>query len=343
MLLHDVSNDRNNNLNIIRFIAAIMVIYAHSFALSSKTRDPLSEVANGQTSFGGLAVCVFFFFSGFLITRSVSKSHSLFEFMKNRIIRIFPPLIVVVSLSAFVLGGLVSEFDIHEYYMNKQTYLYLTNAIFILRHNLPGVFEYNVYGKVVNGSLWTIPVEFICYIICYCMFRLGILKEKRMIYTIPFLGFFYCVLDIVLKEYPLIKSVLVPCTMFYMGMMYYTYCNRICIYFQGVLLCIVGLLISAFGGVWRFGVVLFLPYILIYLSFGTKKKMGGFGKKYEISYGMYLSAFPIQQTIVMMNGGRMNHNLNFLFSVPFVMLSGFLINLLIEKPLQKFAMNVRNG
>lgn len=336
MLLSDVSNDRNNNLNIIRFIAAIMVIYSHSFALSLKIRDPLSKLTNGQTSFGRLAVCIFFFFSGFLVSRSVAKKRNVYCFIKSRSVRIFPPLFTVVSFSAFILGGIISELDILEYFTNRQTYLYLANAVFILRHNLPGVFENNIYGKTVNGALWTIPVEFVCYIVCCFMYKFGLLKEKRMKFMALFLGVIYLFLDILLKSYPFAHSALLPCAIFYMGMLYYTYCNSIPIYYKWVLACLLGLVVSIGLGIWRIGALLFLPYVLVYLAFETKIKISEFGKKHEISYGIYLSAFPIQQTIIMLNQGSMNPIINFLLSVPIAIFSGYIINIFIEKPLKRF-------
>lgn len=336
MQLYEVSNDRNNNLNIIRFIAAIMVIYAHAYALSIAEKDPLSNVVRGQISFGSLAVSIFFFFSGFLICCSVMKNRSLYKFFKGRIIRIFPPLIAVVFFCVFILGSFVTELTISDYLTNKQTYLYLTNIIFILRHNLPGVFESNIYGRVVNGSLWTLPVEFFCYVVCIVMYKMGILEEKKMKYTLPFWGLLFIASYVSFKEYPLFQSVLVPCSMFYMGMLYCIYRQYIHLFLSVAILCVIGIILSALIGIMRISNLLFLPYLLSYLAFGTKLKMSNFGKKYEISYGVYLCAFPIQQLIVMLNGGSMSPLLNFCWTVPFAIVFGFLLNISIERPLRKF-------
>ena len=80
---------------------------------------------------------------------------------------------------------------------------------------------------------------------------------------------------------------------------------------------------------------MFLPYILIYVAFGTKKKLSYFGRKYEISYGMYLCAWPIQQTIVMLFGGKMNPIVNFLISIPMIITAGLLLQILENRYMAK--------
>lgn len=334
MCLDELSKDRNNNLNIIRFIASVMVIVAHSYALAAKERDLLKMVSSGQADFGSLAVDMFFFYSGFLICRSVKNSQGICGFIRRRAARIFPPLFFVVCVCVFVLGSFVTELDIGSYFTNCQTYLYLTNAIFILRHDLPGVFGDNIYDSAVNGSLWTLPVEFLCYIACYCAYAMGILDKKRMKYTVPAVVAGYLILDSVLQRMPLLRSALAPCMMFYVGMLCFVYRRHINPSLKGgVLLSIACLILSTYFGILQWGMLIFLPYLLLYVAFGTKKKFGDFGKKHEISYGIYLCAFPIQQTIIMLYGGSMSPAVNIMLSVPLAVISGLAINVLIERPL----------
>ena len=102
-----VCEGRNNNFDFIRFIAASMVIYSHAFPLSrGNDGELLKDITNGQWSFGSLAVAVFFVISGFLISQSYDRKNQPLNFIKARILRIFPGLIVVILLSALVLGPL---------------------------------------------------------------------------------------------------------------------------------------------------------------------------------------------------------------------------------------------
>lgn len=330
MVLEDISKDRNNNLNLIRFIAAIMVVFCHAYPLSANVLDPLGRLTNGRIHFGALAVYTFFFFGGFWINRSIHRSKSLYAFFKARCMRVFPSLIITVFFCTFCLGSITTELSLQEYFTNTQTYEYLLNSIFILRHNLPGVFELNIYVSTVNGSLWTLPVEFLCYIGCYLVWCLGFSEEKTMKYTMPIFVMGYILLCIALRQNSLLLSVLGPCTMFYFGMLCDVYRKRIFIKTPYVLGCIIGIILSIRLGNLQYGLFLFWPYILLWLAFGTRKKWNSFGKKHEISYAMYLCAFPIQQFVVMLFGGSMNPIINFLICLPCILGVGWLLTILID-------------
>lgn len=328
MLLEEASRDRNNNLNFIRFIAAVMVVICHA--------EPLSRGGQGAWGYlGSLAVSIFFFYSGFLLNRSVHKDCGAYEFFKARCIRIFPPLIVVVFVSVFVLGVCLTKLSVTEYFVNGQTYEYLLNAILVLKHNLPGVFEQNIYNATVNGSLWTLPVECLCYIVCWFMWCTGLSKDKVMKFTIPAFAVGYILMHSILSNIPLLISTLRPCGMFYCGILFDTYRRQIHLKLPYVMLGVGGLVLSGYMGVAEYGSILFLPYLLSYLAFGTRRKLNAFGEKHEISYGMYLCAWPVQQTVVMLHGGSMDPVLNLGISIPFILAAGYTINVLIEKPVMK--------
>lgn len=336
MYLSEVSNDRNNNLNLIRFIAAVMVILNHSYPLSGGPEcvDSLYYLTRGQTTFGNLAVCIFFFFSGFLINKTAHKGKSGYSFFRARCLRIFPCLVVIVTLCAFVLGPSVTTYGLKEYWSSSKTYQYLLNIVFIPRHSLPGVFETNIYGSAVNGALWTLGVEFLCYIVCYVLWKMGLSEENRMKYLIfPFLAIYFVLYYIALAESLSLQAALRACGVFYCGMVYYTYREFIQINRLAVFLCGVGLLLSAAIHLYDIGLLFCIPYILTYLAFGTRIKWGGFGEKAEISYGIYLCAFPIQQTITMLFGGSMIPLLNFFMTLPLALIGGLLLNVFVEKPL----------
>ena len=130
MFLEEVSRDRNNNLNFLRLIAAVLVIICHAYPLSlgEDAIDILGRMTDGQIHLGGVAVCIFFFFSGFFLNRSVNKGYGACQFFKARCIRIFPALIVVVFFCAFILGSCISYYSPAEYFSNSQTYEYLLNS-----------------------------------------------------------------------------------------------------------------------------------------------------------------------------------------------------------------------
>ena len=70
--LSDVATSRVNNLNFMRFIAALMVIVSHCYSvvLGGDAGSYLLKVTGDRLSPGGVSVGVFFLFGGFLIARS---------------------------------------------------------------------------------------------------------------------------------------------------------------------------------------------------------------------------------------------------------------------------------
>lgn len=162
---------KSNNLQLLKFLAAVFVVASHSFALAagSSENEWFMKLTDGAISLGGAAVSVFFCTGGYFIAKSMNRVQNGVTYFKIRILRIFPCLMVVVFLSAFLLGPLVTEYSLSEYFKDTQVYHYLLNGVLLLQHNLPGVFRDNPYLPTVNGVLWTLPIEFLCYIACFVM------------------------------------------------------------------------------------------------------------------------------------------------------------------------------
>jgi len=83
----DIFKDANsNNFDLVRLIAAVMVIYGHSFAISPKVghSDLIVRATAGIAQSGSVAVAVFFFLSGALVTRSMVESSTPWSFAKKK-------------------------------------------------------------------------------------------------------------------------------------------------------------------------------------------------------------------------------------------------------------------
>jgi peptidoglycan/LPS O-acetylase OafA/YrhL len=160
--------ERKNNFDFIRFLAATLVIFSHSYPITTGNNgsEPFGILSNGQMTFGELAVSVFFVISGFLITQSFDRSKNIFYYLKARILRIFPALIMVVILSVFFLGPIFTDLSLKNYFSDPQTIDYFkTITLYWMQFDLPGVFQSNIYPGAVNSSLWTLWFEFFFYIV----------------------------------------------------------------------------------------------------------------------------------------------------------------------------------
>lgn len=80
--------NHKNNFDVLRFSAAVGVIFSHCYALMG-TIEPLAVSSGHVATLGQLCVSVFFIISGFLITASWVKNPKLSVFIKNRCLRFF--------------------------------------------------------------------------------------------------------------------------------------------------------------------------------------------------------------------------------------------------------------
>jgi peptidoglycan/LPS O-acetylase OafA/YrhL len=150
---------RRNNFDAIRLTAALTVLVAHSWPLTGRTHPP----ALAGIPIFTLAVYVFFAVSGYLIAVSWKNSRSIPGFLRRRVFRIFPALVLVVIVTTFVIGPVVTTLSTIEYFATAQTWTYLTNVTLLATYDLPGVFI-DQPKSAVNGSLWTLGPEFACYL-----------------------------------------------------------------------------------------------------------------------------------------------------------------------------------
>ena len=157
-----LTSHRQNSFDALRLFAAWLVILGHGFILSGSTeRLPLW----GGIDVSVLGVAIFFTISGYLIWKSWASATSWHDFVAARALRIFPALIFVVLITVAILGPLVTTFGVRAYFEDFSTYKYLLNSFIIdPQYNLPGVFLNLPVTDAVNGSLWTLRAELLCYV-----------------------------------------------------------------------------------------------------------------------------------------------------------------------------------
>jgi len=152
-----------------------------------------------------------------------------------------------------------------------------------------------------------------------------------MKYTIPLFIAAYVISYRVLEGVPLLQQALRPCGMFYCGMLYDTYRSQIELKISQLLIFVGGGVIFSIFSWIEAGLLLCLPYVLVYLAFAAKRKYSQFGAKREISYEMYLLGFPVQQTVTMLFGGSMYPVVNFCISLPLDLLGAWLLKICLDR------------
>lgn len=321
---------RTNNFDFLRFLAATAVIFSHSFPLTSGSNadEPLYRFTHGQSTIGDLSVDVFFIISGFLITQSYDRRKNVISFARSRILRIFPGLIFVVLLSIFVLGPTVTSLPVNVYFHNHQTYSYLKELILpTVQVKLPGVFPNNPFPAAVNGSLWSLRYEFIFYIV------VGFLGAVRLLRKPIPASLFILALAVSIIHGGLYADLF---RNFSAGMILYIFRDKIPMNKYLAFACIPVLLLSCITGGFTLAFAIFGAYLLVFIAVTPTIKTYGFGKHGDFSYGLYIFAFPIQQTITWLFKGNLNPFLNFVIAFPITLIFAFLSWHLVEKNALKF-------
>jgi len=171
---------RDNNLNLMRFLAAALVMVNHAFGITGHTAtEPFYRVF--ELGGGDIGVDVFFVLSGFLVTRSW-EGKPLPAFLWARCMRIYPGLWVSVLVTVILAGACFATVPRLEFWSSRSTLTYVGHNLLMLPHlgarlDLPHAFT--AAGSEFNVSLWTLPLEIQMYL---TLALLGVLLGIRARY-----------------------------------------------------------------------------------------------------------------------------------------------------------------
>ncbi len=155
-----------NNFDLIRLFAALQVAISH-------TAGWMEVPANWLELLGYFpGVPIFFFISGYLIYQSYANIHTadrLKVFLTNRILRLYPALIVCIIFAIFLTFK--SGYFLNHKVSASQFFPWLFTQFTILQFYNPDFLRDYATGKL-NASLWTISVELQFYILTPIIFLL---------------------------------------------------------------------------------------------------------------------------------------------------------------------------
>jgi peptidoglycan/LPS O-acetylase OafA/YrhL len=325
MQIDTIKDHRSNNFDTLRILAAFSVMISHSFTLEGNAAEPLFIATDGQSSIGDLAVLIFFAISGFLIAKSYDRSHSAFDFVLARCLRILPALIAVLFISAFVIAPFLTTLPVSQYFSNKHIYGYVIgNALMWFHPSLPGVFETLPYPNAVNGSLWTLRPEIECYL---AVLFLGLVKQLRgwltFVLALAFAALAFQKTGSRIGLYDMFGCFAAGATI---------YLWHVTLDWRAAIACacvfVAAIPMKHFAGVAGFA----LSYVVMFLALSPGIRLPQLAARGDISYGLYIWAFFIQQLVAttLIPNGRWWINL--LISAPITIAVAYMSWLMIEKP-----------
>ena len=288
----------SDNLIAVRFIAAWMVLYGHSFVFLGLPEPKFLS----WLPLGPLGVFIFFTISGYLISESWERDPNLSRFFVRRLFRILPALTVCILITVFCFGPLMTTLPLKDYFTNHYTFGYLQNIALHIVYYLPGVFEHSRIANAVNGSLWSLPVEFLMYIIVAII---GVLNGNRfVILTLAIASAATCVLWAqVTKEMLVVynfdlRQVFICGTYFWVGACFQKFqLKRYLNLSTGMLALFLMLCLEPWTQLLAWSSWLLLPVVVLTFGFGYSPLLVWLTRSNDYSYGMYVYAFPIQQSV----------------------------------------------
>jgi peptidoglycan/LPS O-acetylase OafA/YrhL len=290
--------NHSNNFTALRLFAAFLVLYGHSFDLY-KVGGPSFM---GWMPLGPLAVYIFFAISGYLISISWSRDSHVTRFIFKRALRIFPGLAACVLLSIFVLGAFTTTLPLAQYFADPVTLAYAKNILLNINYTLPGVFEYNAFPRAVNGSIWSLPVEFAMYLIfafLSAILRVKWLQRVGMIGLAIafFIAYYYVGMSEAVFYSFQIKYIAICGLYFLAGAIIHQWNLLRFISLSSIIaVIIIWLSLSRWPVLFEYASYAFLPFLVI--GFGTNaSRLFTWLDKFDYSYGIYIYAFPVQQLI----------------------------------------------
>ncbi len=287
--------NRHNSFDLLRLGAALAVIFCHHYFIVGY------EVPSWMHApmIGGVAVMSFFTISGYLVMGSWLRSPDLLGFAFKRLLRLWPGMLAAVLLNVFVFGLLFTSLSASEFLTHPQTQSYFKNLLLyddVVK--LPGVFEKNPLATLMNGVLWTIPMEVMCYAVLAAVGCLGVFRQ-RWLGTAVLVGY---IAVFVLKynadftgtmmhwyEYP---------AYFACGALLALHRERFLAHGSAIVFGLVPIaLFFWFTGLQHTSGLVILPALLVYLGHQKSAISHWYSRGGDPSYGIYLSGCPIAQSV----------------------------------------------
>lgn len=288
-----------NSLNAIRLVLATLVIVSHSWPLGGFGVEP----SLGGANLGTWAVFGFFGISGFLIMRS-RLSNTASDFYRSRILRLVPGFVVALLMVAVIFAPFSTVLD------PAARYSWHSAAEYVIR-NLPmyppRFWQLGIdntlagvpYPRVWDGPLWTLFWEACCYIVVGVLASVAPRRLLGPVLVIVFLGL--TVLSATGSilghgDESITMHVIALGVAFAAGALVYLYGRTVPTI--GVLVVCLAVLVP----VCLVGEVMTLapaPLTLILLTVGVVLPLRRVGATNDMSYGIYIYGWPVQQTVAL--------------------------------------------
>lgn len=304
--------DHTNAFGFLRLLFASLVVVAHTPELvdGNRSREILT-LLTGTISFGELAVNGFFIISGFLITSSFVRANSIGSYLALRAARIYPAFIVASLISIVVVGRLGGGFFDKD---PLDAVLAAAARLAVLaRPAIVGAFpdqHHSGYDTALNGAMWTLQYELLCYLLVVPLVAAGALRRPALLSLAAMVSLLLADMVPETEMLPLSTAVFLPAStatalrlmgMFLAGAAFYAWRGRIALHPWMIIVSVLGLVAtSLFDPIVEIGFAAFGGYLIFATAAaGTDNWLGRINNRNDISYGLYVYAWPTQRLLML--------------------------------------------
>jgi peptidoglycan/LPS O-acetylase OafA/YrhL len=159
-----IARGRDNFLALRHILAGcVLVSHAYFVVNGPDVAEPL--LTSTGLDLGQHAVNLFFTISGFLVIQSLER-RGLADYGQARALRLLPGLAVAIGVAAFIIGPLATTLGLGQYLRDPQTWRFIGDIAprFDGHATLPGVFDKQPASEVMI-TIWTIKYEIACYVL----------------------------------------------------------------------------------------------------------------------------------------------------------------------------------
>lgn len=332
---------RNNSLNLIRLVLALTVLVHHSWPLSGQPEEP----AFAGDTLGGWAVAGFFVISGYLIAAS-RFSHSLGEYLVHRVARIMPAFIVcLVVVAGFFapLGYFAAKGSLEGFLTTGTTpfnYVFSNLGLKMVTYDVAATPAGVPYPGAWNGSLWSLYYEFYCYAVLAFLGIFAVIRKSPWPITVLFAASVVVhasIQDVSAYtqgnfDFDLLFRLL---PFFLGGAVVQVWKHRIGIHWlPGAASVAAAVAITALVPNWGGAAsAVFIAYGILWIS--TLLPSPLLIRKNDVSYGVYIYAFPIQQLLAVYGVHEQGLPVYMLVATVFTIAAGIASWLLVERPVMR--------
>ena len=331
--MHSISDhlaSKRDNFLVLRIVAALMVIYGHSFALTRDIGTTDIFLSHGWGVYSGdIAVDIFFVISGFMVSGSYLSGSGLFNYMAARLLRIVPAYALILLLSALVIGPMLTTQGVSTYFASPDVLLYVSKNLHFssdMAWTLPGVFDGHRM-TAINGSLWTLPAEMRMYLLVAALGVFGLLGN-RMLGLAAVAALFLAAL-VNPQLLPLHTDWVRLGGFFCIGILAQLFKEHIQIRHNAMLALAVLTYISYHTASYHWLLAVSIAYFCFWFAYRTP--LIGLEKFGDPSYGIYLWGWPAQQIALSLKPD-MTPLVNFIVAMVFAVAMGYASWHGIERP-----------